>query len=323
MGGGSTVAQFLFDAYGVNMAQATVQMALKILTVIAATVQGMVMIYVLIIGKQLTTNSLKLSEGVTKLVRAIIVLSLMTATNYQAFIATPVTKTIPDFVGTMIGGQQGLTMADGWDGLMNEVDKFHEATRVQTADVSYLSDRIIMAVTAWLAKIVIVSCLFITMMANNVADFIMPLGAILLPFYLFDATRSFTERWYGKIFALFLVMIVNLMLSQVVVFQDAQYMRQFAANIAARPPDTGFDMSPNLESPLLFQPSTPNERAGPTINVDSAINTLGRVLVVFIFGLFLMVLGSGIALYIGGASGFSAAPMFNAIMSVARFAVRR
>jgi hypothetical protein len=321
--GGSTAAQFLYDAYGQNLAQAVTTAAGTVLGAINATVQGVLMLYIIILGKRMMFNALSWNEGVTAMVRAIIVMFLMTAANYQTWVATPVTQTIPTFINNTVTGAQGLTGAQGWDALINQVHNFTANIRAQTVGLAYIADRVIIWATGGMAEIVIFCCVFIWMLANATADFLVPLGGFVVPFYLFDTTRSFAERWFGKIVALFLVMAATLMLGQIVVYQDAQYMQKFAANIAARPADNGFNMNPDVQNPGAFQPTTAGEPAGGTVNVDSAIDTLGNVTGVFVFGLFLMVIVSGIALYIGGASGFSAAPAFNMAMAATRVLVRR
>lgn len=320
--GGSTVAQFLFEAYQTNLTQAVTTTATTILGAVAATAQGALLLYILIAGKNMMFGELSAGAGVTRMVRALIIFTLLTATNYQTFIATPITTTVPNFISNTVTGTQGLAGAQGWDALMNQVSNATAQARSQALGLTYIGDRAIIWITGILAKLTILGCLFIWMLASATADFLMPLGGVILPFYLFDATRSFAERWVGKIISLFLVMIVTMMLGQIVVFQDAQYLQKFSTNIAARPADTGFNMNPDVENPLIG-PTTAGQASGSTINVDSAIDTLGNVLGVFVFGLFELVVATGIALYIGGSSGFSAAPAFNAAMNAGRLLVRK
>jgi hypothetical protein len=310
--GGSVTLQFLWQAYNANLAQAVTTEATQILGAIAATAQGAVMLYVIILGKRLIFDNMSAGEGVTRLIRAVIVVSLLTAANYQTFVATPITTTIPNFINNMVNGQQGLTGAQGWDALINKVDNFSAQIHAQTVGIAYIADRVTVWIIGVLAKVVIVFCYFIYSLATATADLLVPIGAIIIPFYLFEATRSFAERWVGKIISLFLVMIITLMLGQIVVFQDAQFLQKYATNIGAAEPAGGFNMLPDNDN-IGIGPTTAGGVAGATINVDSAIGTLGNALVVFLYGMFLMAISTGIALYIGGSSGFSAGPAFAAI----------
>lgn len=311
--GGSVVMQFLFAAYNQNLAQAATTEAATIIRAIAATVNGAIIIYIFIIGKQMIGSALSFDLALTKLIRAVIVVALMTAANFQTYVATPITTTIPNFINNTITGQQGLTGAQGWDALINKVDNFVAQIHAQTVGIAYIADRMTVWVIGVLAKIVIVFCYFIYSLAAATADLLIPLGAILIPFYLFDWSRNYAERWVGKIISLFLVMILTLMLGQIVVYQDAQFLQKYSANIGAEPPAAGFNMTPDIDN-MGLGPTTAGEVPGATINVDSSIGTLGNALVVFLYGMFLMAISTGIALYIGGSSGFSAAPAFNAII---------
>jgi type IV secretory pathway VirB6-like protein len=312
--GGSVLCQFLYQAYITNLAQVVQGYPATILGIIAVTVNGAVALYTIIIGKQLMMGDLSAGRGVTKLVRATIVVSLMAAGNYQTFIAQPITTTIPNLLSGAIPGQQGVAGAQAWDALINKIDNFNAVIHSQAVGFAYLADRAVASGFTGFAWVNIMGCFMIWCLAGATADLLVPLGVVVLPFYLFDATRGFAERWIGKIVSLFLVMLVTLMLGQIVVFQDAQFLQTYANNIAAAPAHQGFDMGADPDGAVNgLLPTTPGAVAGSTVNVDSAINTLGHACVVFLFGLFLMIISAAIALGIGGSSGFSAAPAFNFI----------
>jgi hypothetical protein len=317
---GSTVMQFLFQGYNTNLAGVVVQYATQILGAMATIFQGMVMLYIIILGHKMMFNALSWDAGATKMVRLIIVAALLTAANYQTFIATPVTQTIPNLIATTVTGTQGLQGAQGFDALLNQVQNFTAHARSQMVGLAYIGDRVAIWLIGATASIIVVVCFCIWSLAAATVDFLVPLGV-----YLFDATRSYAERWFGKIIALFLVMIITLMLGQVVVFQDAQYLQRFATAIAAAPPDNGFNLGAGagMDAGMPFTPATPGAVAGTTINTDAALDTLIDVMIVFLYGLFLLAIAVGIALFIGGASGFSAAPAFNLASMAVSSVIRR
>ena len=159
----------------------------------------------------------------------------------------------------------------------------------------------------------VMACLFVWMLAQAAIAFIVPIGAFVMPFYLFDATREFTMRWIGKLIALFLVLAVSLVLGAFVVKLDGQYMQQFAQTIVANPPDQGFQMNAGDISFTGFSEvgavGGPAQRRRPwrqtSANVAASINALWNVALVCAFGFFILGIMVGIALYVGGASGFS------------------
>jgi type IV secretory pathway VirB6-like protein len=319
--GGSTLFQTLWEAYQTNLAQSATTEAAQILGGIAVTVQGALLLYIIILGKQMMFNALAFNAGVDRMIRAIIVMALMSAANYQTFVGTPITQTIPTFVSNLVTGSHGLAGAQGWDALVNQISQSSEQTLAQAVGIAYISDRIVIWLVTTLQVITVGLCFFFWLLAYAAVDLLMPLGAVLIPFYLFDATRQFAAGWYGKIVALFLVMMLTMMLGQIVVFQDAQYLQKFGQNIAAQQPAPGFNLNPDLETPV-FAPTTGGGAGGATINIDSSIGTIIHAEVVMLFGLFLLAITTGMALGIGRSSGFSAAPALNTITRTGSAVIR-
>ena len=301
--GGSTLFQTLWEAYQTNLAQSATTEAAQILGGIAVTVQGALLLYILILGKHMMFNALTFNAGVDRMIRAIIVMALMSAANYQTFVGTPITQTIPALAGNLVTGAHGLTGAQAWDALINQIRQTSEQTLAQAVGIAYISDRIVIWLVTTLQEITVAMCFFFWLLAYAAVDLLMPLGTVLIPFYLFDATRQFASGWYGKIVALFLVMMLTMMLGQIVVFQDAQYLQKFGVNIAARQPAAGFNINPDLENPG-FAPTAGGGAGGATINIDSSISTIINAEVVMLFGLFLLAITSGRHLESAGLPAF-------------------
>lgn len=317
---GNIAMQFLWQAYHVNLAQVATQYATLILGRIAATVQGAVMLYIIFFARKMLFGAMSMDDAVGKAMRLLIVVFLMTAANYQTFIATPITETIPAFVNDTLTGGNGLQGAQGYDGLDAEIENFAAQARAQmTPAWFYIDDRIAIWFIKEQAEIILLLSFFIWSLAGAAADFMVPVGAIVLPFYLFDRTRSFAERWYGKVLALLLVMVIAMMLGQVTVYQDAQFVKQHLVAVAAvqANPDLQLGNIPGAtEGPMAIQ--APNA----TNNNDAMIDLFGKCTQVFLYGLVLLALVTSIGLYIGGAHGFSVAPAFNMAVGGARYISR-
>ena len=307
---GSVTAQFLWNGYHQNLAGVVTGYANQVLGAMAAVAQGAIMLYIIIFGYKMLVGGMVWQEGMSRIVRAIVVSALLGAANYQAFVATPITTTIPNFINNLIAAPQGLQGAQGYDALLNQINAFVEQALAQMVGFLYIGDRVVIWLIGQLAEIIVMGCFFIFSLATAAADILVPVGAVLIPFYLFDATRHFTERWVGKIIALFIVSLLSIVLSQVVVFEDAQYVRQFTQAIGTAPANPGFVQPPAIGGDGGVFGGVAGGEGGPTINTNGAISTLGSAALVFFYGLFLMTLVTGIGLYIGGASGFTAAPVF-------------
>lgn len=245
----------------------------------------------------------------------------MTTAYYEQFIFQAATRTIPNAITNAVTGQIALSGAQGWDALNAATVTYAADVLKQANGVSYISERIVIWAAAGTARIILMISYFIWSAAMAVIDLLVALGPFLLPFYLFDKTRPFCERWYGKLIAMFIVLAVTLIVSQIVVIQNGQYIAQYATTIQRAAPAAPEAMFSGPDF-INTDPTLMNQVAQGTGNVDQGINTLWNIVGVFAYGLFLMLVMTGIALYIGGASGFSAAPVFNAVMGVSNIARR-
>ncbi len=311
---GATTAQFLYGAYHTNLAQSVLTQLSAVIAAIDGVMTVVIAIYVAIIGKRMTTGAMSWDEGVTRLIRGAVVITLLGAANYQQFVATPITTTIPDFISNAVTGQNGLTQAQSFDALINQINNYTATARAQMPGFYYIPERLTVWLDGQMCGIVIICCFFIWCLANATADLLIPIGVFVLPFYLFDATREFAMRWVGKVISLFLVMAITLMVAQIVVYQDGQYIQTYAKAIAAAPPAAGFDQNPETNpANYPFGPTTPGGQTTGSINSPAALDNLANIFYVTLFGLFLMIICTSVALYIGGSSGFSAAPAINMI----------
>ena len=108
-------------------------------------------------------------------------------------------------------------------------------------------------------------------------------------------------------------------------------MQQFAKSVASQSADSGFSMNAGdvnftsfgegLAGPAVS--GTPGQTQQQTANVAASINALWNVALVCAFGAFVLAIMVGMALYIGGSSGFSAAPAANFVMTAATAGANR
>lgn len=306
--GGSTVAQFIWTGYAQTLEQSVTQIVNTLLQAIVPWVQAALALYVMLAGKRMLTNSTSFDREVTTVIRALMVCALLTPANFNSYITVQATETIPNAIASAVNGQNGLTGAQGFDALLNQIERFSEQINAQAAGIWYIAERIKIAVAQGTATLMVFCCLFVWICATVVIAFLIPIGAVLIPFYLFDATREIVMRWFGKCVSLFLVLFVTLLLGAFVVRLDGQFMQTNVVQLpAAAPANPGFQMNTGVfgdpQMPTLNQPS---QQA--TANIDAAIIALWNVALVCLFGFFILSIMVGIALFIGGSHGFSVAP---------------
>ena len=312
--GGSTVFQFLSQEYFDTLAQTAAQQANTILQAVIPWVQSAIALAVIIFGKRTMMGQMSAGEASTRIVRLVMVVALLTPANFGQYITTQVTQTIPDAITTAVTGQQDLAGAQGFDALNNEIINFAAQARKQaTPALYYIGERVGIWLVEGLARLMIVGTFLIWALAKAAVAFVIPIGAFVIPFFIFDATREFTMRWVGKLISLFLVMAVSIMLGSFVVKQDATYMQQYGKLVASGNASQTFQMNAGTTTFTGFDVGLADVPGGGaaqgtvnTANVDAAIDTIWNIVLVTGFGAFLMGIMTGIALYIGGSSGFSA-----------------
>lgn len=317
---GSTVAQFLWQWYSQTLLQTVLAVTNTILADVTPIAQVALGLYVIISGKQLLFNATSLDQQATRVIRAIMVMFLLMPANFNVYITTAVTQTIPNEIAQAVNGQPNLAGAQGFDALINATQNFAAQVRAQASGLFYMSERITVYLVEGLCIFLIGCCLLIWTLAQSTIAFIVPLGALILPLYLFDATRQFVMAWVGKLVSLFLVLAVTLILSAVVVKGDAAYLQQYGQTVASNATNPQFQMNAGDMSFTAFGPPAQMQAS---VNVDAAIDTLLHIATVFGFGLFMLALMVPIALGIGGSGGFSAAPVFNVVSSAAKAGARR
>lgn len=315
---GNIAMQFLWDAYHTNLAQVTTAYATQLLGMMAVTLQALVSLYIILFGYQLMFGSLTIKPAMDSMIRLVLVEAVMTAGNYQTWVTTPVTTTIPNMINNILTNGAGLVGAQGYDGLLAQIDNFKAAADAQMVPSwYYFSDRIAVWGISQEAEIIVLLSFFIWSLASACADFLMPIGTCVIPFYLFRATRGWTERWWGKIASLFIVMILAMMVGQVVIYQDAQFVQKYLIAMTANTPNPNFVQGmPPMVDPGAGAPMPAGTAPTATNNNDSMIDLLTKTVQVFLYGLCLLFLVTGLGLYIGGAHGFSMAPVTLMAMSV-------
>jgi type IV secretory pathway VirB6-like protein len=322
--GGSTVAQFIWNGYAQTLQQSAAQTVNVLLQAIVPWVQAALGLYVILAGKRMLTHATSFEQESTAVIRAIMVCALLTPANFNEYITTQATQTIPNAIASAVNGQNGLAGAQGFDALLNQITHFTEQINAQAGGLFYIAERIKIWFAQATASLMVFCCLFVWILAQATIAFLVPVGAIIVPFYLFNATREFTMRWVGKLISLFLVLFITLLLGAFVVRLDGQFMQtnatQTPAGAAANP---GFSM--NAGDGTFggdgFAPygeglaAPPPANGGNTANVDASIIALWNVALVCAFGFFILSIMVGLALYIGGSSGFSAAPAANFVIA--------
>ena len=204
--GGSSIFQTIWNSYSQVAQQATGQLVTDILPIVAVMVIGCMQLLVLISDTNLLYGKkLDAGEAARRIVTALVVSALMTAAVFNQYFTATLSQTIPnEITQAVVNGANGATGATGFDSLMNAITHSAAAARALRCPFPfYISER---AVGLWIAelacKIFIAFSFIVWALSALTVYFLVPLLAFLAPTFLFNATRSYGERWAGKIIAL-------------------------------------------------------------------------------------------------------------------------
>jgi len=329
---GTSLYQVLYAQYHTQGVQLAAQQSHAFLTAMTSTVHAMVGLWVLLLGYGLIMGRVDMGEGFGRLIRALIVVALMTPAHFDTLLQWITTDIPEQLSGAVVngGGGAGVGGAAGFDGLSNYIDSFSARIYAQATGFLYIGDRVMTLIANFIAKSFIFITFCVWLAANSSLLFLAPLGALLAPGILFRATEGYFARWLGKCISLELVAVLALMLATFVVKSDGEFVQKLgntAAASAATPTlslnagsaanFTGFDVPGG--APVALGAPQPGG-GGSTLNVPMSIAALFNLALSFAVGAMLLVLLTGIALFIGGSHGFSAGPAINAVTTSASMA---
>lgn len=313
------IYQFIYQGYTDVVRTFAGDAANNIIAAMIPILQGMVLLYVLVLGKNLAYGELSSGEMVTRIVRALVISALLVPATFSQYVTTPFTETIPNLISQAVSGRDAAVGAARFDDLNNQIANMAAQVRAQISlvDVGNL-------VACWVVEIValvlITMCFVVWAAANLTVYFVVPLLAFLAPLYLFDGTRGFTERWVGKMVALFMIQALALMVAAAVVAEDGAYLKKYGTMVAAAPTNQGFAINGGDMQFTAFGDAAvgnPNFGAGPapakTANVAAGVQLILNFGLVALVGAFLLSCTTVIAFAIGASSGFSASPVVRAV----------
>jgi hypothetical protein len=319
--GGSSIFQTIWNSYSQVAQQSTGQLVNDILPVVAASVIGCLQLLVLISGANLLYGKLDAGEAARRIVTAIVVSALMTPAVFNQYVTTTLTQTIPnEITQAVVNGANGATGAQGFDSLMNAITHSAAAARTQMPFPFYISERMGLWMADLACKIFIAFSFIVWALSALTVYFLVPLLAFLAPTFLFNGTRSFGERWAGKMVALILAQTIALMVAAVVVSQTGQWFQQMAQNVTASAnADPGFSMNAGNLNFGEFALGAPNPVApgqNDTINTDYAVEMILGMCVSLIVGFMLLAATTTIAYAIGGGGGWHSGAVVNRMTTI-------
>lgn len=314
----STTAQFLLSGYGADLVDTAIPLINTTLSIVAAFTQTAASIAIFLIGKNLALGSDSFNHAATYMSRMVVVFFLMMPAHFNEYITTNATKTIPQQITSTLTGNSNTSVAQAFDSEHDAIDLLESKILAQAPWPVFMIERGIIHIVAWTAHICLHMTELVYGIVNTVIPFMLPLGAVLLIFFIFDATANFAMRWVGKVISLFMVMFLTVQLGAYIARMDGKYLQQYGTVLQATSAASDFSMNAGDQTfSAIGMSEFGNVTNSPasatntqsTLNVTAGLNMLGEVVCVLLYGWLCLTLVSGFAIAIGSTTGSILAPI--------------
>ncbi len=249
----------------------------------------MVVLWIIIQGIFVMRGDISARSGITKIIRVVLVVSLLSSFSYfSTYVVDLFQTTLPNWAAGAITGTPGANAAPHmfdqvWNGSM-AIAKAADA-QLTTWDISN-------AVELALLEGGIGLCLIVAFAVYEIGQIMLGVVIAVGPFvvagYLFDATRGIAERWLGKMIGLSILTLLIAIALTIILQGDVTYIQTAAAQGA--------------------------------LDVETSIAVLMQATLFYALGAVIIVLLPSIAAYIGGGISFHPGQMVAMAMPVARSA---
>lgn len=209
----------------------------------ALPVQTSIAIYYLIRGVKIAQgDGGPVQTFVTQLVRNVTILWFCSnAATYNTWVINLFFVGIPTALNKAVfanaaGGVPAATMAGGVTGTGAQFDQVWAILDGMIANVWQHADFFdfatkmaaeIAAITGGLALLVVA---MVYLMSRFILAVVLELGVVAIACLIFDATKPIFERWLGKVIALIFLQVTVIVVLQIVMTADVQYMTQMQAS---------------------------------------------------------------------------------------------
>ncbi|MDB5848218.1 MAG: transport secretion system VirB6 protein [Rhodoferax sp.] len=300
---------------GYSTALGVVDVVASGLSAAAGWLQIALSFYLMITMFLIVFGSMSWNTGVARLIRALLVIAVLTPAFFNRYVVQTFTTDIPNEIATIVAhSPTQSTVVEVFD----ELTAGLEAIQAQINSNSTWMDApktIPAGITMIIGEVALLLAFFIWFFAYGTISIVVCAGPFLIGFYLFDSTKQITLRWVSKLIGLMILILMVMITTQIIQVQERSYLRLVASTMTHIPPNVPSNLGPRtgfMEPEGMLIPSD-IPSAAPTVrmngNLDQQISILGNVVKSFILGLFLMLSLPSIAAYLGGGVAIGVAPI--------------
>jgi type IV secretion system protein VirB6 len=247
-------------------------------------------LYVIVWGAMCAFGQVSMAAMIAAAGKAAAISLLMTTAFFLPYVQTPFLTTIPNWIASATTGSPSNSAATQFSQLWSATLHMEAEIYQQASGIVYIASRLQAGLIAIGIGMLLVIDFFIWEIARWLMDVLICVGPFILWLYLFRATRSVPERWFGKMVGILILYgLVNVTM-EVVITAD-----------------------------MTFMASAQSAGGG----IDLQIASLVSCFIFDMFGTAMLIMCPLVASYIGGGVGLPTPQIARVTRVISRAVVRR
>jgi type IV secretion system protein VirB6 len=188
-------------------------------------------LFILISGWLVLTGRMDKSVLAGRVLRIMAVAALLTsAGTFNTYVRDLFLEEIPSTVGAALTGGTTYAPAAQFDALWSATQRMAATMLAEATGYTQFGERLIIRLLMAISFVALVVIFLIWVIVRVVMGMVIALGPFLIGLYLFDATRSYVERWVGKLVSLTLVQVCVSVMLQMLMAGFNNYVRMAQSN---------------------------------------------------------------------------------------------
>lgn len=254
-----------------------------ILSAISTPLMASVTLWIIIQGILVMRGDVDTRNGITRIIRVSFVVGILTSSGlYNQYVQNLFITVIPNWAASIVSTASGSTLStpQSFDNMWSVTEHMVEGIS-QGLSTFDIIDAVSLVLIEAALLILLVVTFAIYEFAIIVTGIIVAIGPVIIIGYLFESTKTLTDRWIGKLITYsLLTLLINVTLS-IVLTGEKEYLR------------------------VILQGQVANSGAVAPIAIALQIKTLFELAMFFAMGAFIIVSLPAIAATIGGGHGGS------------------
>lgn len=188
-------------------------------------------LFILITAWLVLTGRMDKNVLAGRVLRIMAVAALLTsAGTFNTYVRDLFLQDIPSTIGAALTGGTTYAPAAQFDALWNATQRIAATMLAEATGYTEFGERIVIRLLMAVSFVALVVIFLLWVIARVVMGMVIALGPFLIGLYLFDATRTYVQRWIGKLVSLTLVQVSIGVMLQMLMTGFNNYVRSVQNN---------------------------------------------------------------------------------------------